>query len=126
MTLAYTENHAQRPKCSVGEALAATMPYKGTTIPSMAKEKVTLTLDAENLAALRSLVGPRSLSASVDAAVTAHVARLRHLAAVDEWLAEMERDHGPVPDETLEWAARVVDDWAAARAPGPMPPPPVR
>lgn len=79
----------------------------------MAKEKVTLTLDAENLAALRALVGSRSLSASVDDAVRAHVARLRHLAAVDEWLAELDREHGPVPPETLEWAARLVDDWAA-------------
>lgn len=77
----------------------------------MAKEKVTLTLDAGNMAALRSLVGRRSLSASVDAAVAAHVARLRHLAAVDEWLAELDREHGPVPEETLEWAARLVDDW---------------
>lgn len=33
-------------------------------------------------------------------------------------LAEMDRDHGPVPDETLEWAARLVDGWQAARAAG--------
>ncbi len=79
----------------------------------MAKEKVTLTLDAENLAALRALVGARSLSASVDDAVASHVARLRHLAAVDEWLAELDREHGSVPPETLEWAARLVDDWAS-------------
>jgi hypothetical protein len=78
----------------------------------MVKEKVTLTLDAENLAALRTLVGSRSLSATIDEAVAAHVARLRHLAAVDEWLADMEREHGPVPPETLEWAARIVGDWA--------------
>jgi hypothetical protein len=77
----------------------------------MAKEKVTLTLDADNLAALRSLVGRRSLSAAVDSAVAERVARLRHLAAVDEWLAELDREHGPVPVETLEWAARLVDDW---------------
>lgn len=80
----------------------------------MAKEKVTLTLDAENLAALRSLVGPRSLSAAVDAAIVERVARLRHLAAVDEWLAELDAEHGPVPPETLEWAARLVDDWESA------------
>lgn len=57
----------------------------------MAKEKLTLTLDAEQVAALRELVGARSLSAGVDAAVAAYVTRMRHLAAVEEWLAEMER-----------------------------------
>jgi hypothetical protein len=79
----------------------------------MAKEKVTLTLDAAQLAALRDLVGARSLSANVDAAVTAYVARLRHLQAVDEWLVELEREHGPAPVETLEWAARLVEQWEA-------------
>lgn len=79
----------------------------------MAKEKVTLTLDAEQVAALRDLVGARSLSAGVDAAVAAYVARMRHLSAVDEWLAEMERAHGPIPAPTVEWAARIVDTWAA-------------
>lgn len=78
----------------------------------MAKEKVTLTLDAGNLASLRSLVGPRSLSATVDHAIAAHVARMKHLAAVDEWLEELETQHGPVPPETLEWAGQLVDQWA--------------
>jgi hypothetical protein len=82
----------------------------------MAKEKVTLTLEALNLAALRSLVGARSLSASVDAAVAAHLERLTHLAAVDEWLEELEEAHGPVPTETLEWAARIVGDWSAKKS----------
>jgi hypothetical protein len=40
---------------------------------------------------------------------------MRHLAAVDEWLLEMERKHGPLPVESLEWAARVVEGWEAAR-----------
>lgn len=84
----------------------------------MAKEKVTLTLDAGRLGELRALVGGRSLSAAVDAAVAAYLARLRHLAAVDEWLVELEREHGPVPAETLEWAARLVDDWEATRPEG--------
>lgn len=78
----------------------------------MAKEKVTLTLDAGNLAALRSLVGSRSLSASVDRAIAVHVARAKHLAAVDEWLDELEQAHGPIPPETLDWAAQLVDTWA--------------
>jgi len=83
----------------------------------MPKEKVTLTLDAGNLAALRSLVGGRSLSAAIDSAVAERLARLRHLAAVDEWLGELDRAHGPVPQETLEWAARLVDEWDAKRRP---------
>lgn len=77
----------------------------------MAKEKVTLTLDRERLEELRSLVGARSLSAAVDQAVATHVARLRHLRAVDGWLAELEAAHGPVEPETLEWAARIVGRW---------------
>jgi hypothetical protein len=81
----------------------------------MAKEKVALTLNAENLAALRALVGPRSLSAAVDAAVAERLARLQHLAAVDEWMAELDQAHGPVPSETLEWAARLVEQWDAKR-----------
>jgi hypothetical protein len=81
------------------------------------KEKVTLTLDGAQLEELRSLAGARSLSASVDAAVAAYLAKLRHLSAVDDWLAEMEREHGPVPPETLEWAAQVIEDWDAGRKP---------
>lgn len=61
----------------------------------MAKEKVTLTLDAERLAALRARVGNRSLSAGVDAAITAYLDRLMHQAAVDEWLAQMQAQHAP-------------------------------
>lgn len=82
----------------------------------MAKEKVTLTLDGEQVEELRRLVGARSLSAAVDTAVGAYLARLRHLAAVDGWLAEMEREHGPIPNETLEWAAQLVERWDAERA----------
>jgi hypothetical protein len=82
----------------------------------MTKEKVTLTLDAQRMGELRSLVGPRSLSATVDAAVEAHLGRLRHLHAVDEWLADLEREHGPVPHETLEWAAQLIQRWSEARS----------
>jgi len=79
----------------------------------MAKEKVTLTLDADQLKELRRTVGARSLSAAVDSAVAAYLTRLRHLAAVDDWLVELERQHGPVPSETLEWAAQLVEQWDA-------------
>ena len=77
------------------------------------RAKVTLTLDTDQLEELRSLVDARSLSATIDQAVSAYLDRLRHLRAVDEWLAEMEAEHGPVATETLEWAARIVDDWTS-------------
>lgn len=82
----------------------------------MAKEKVTLTLDGDQLEELRRTVGARSLSAAVDSAVAAYLAHVRHLAAVDEWLVELEREHGPVPNETLEWAAQLVEQWDAGRS----------
>jgi hypothetical protein len=82
----------------------------------MSKEKVTLTLDADQLQQLRSLAGARSLSAAVDSAVTAYLAKWRHLRAVDEWLAEMERDFGPIPAEAEEWAAQEIERWQAGRA----------
>ena len=88
--------------------------YSHTT---MAKEKVTLTLDAGNVAELRSMVGPRSLSAVIDNAIAAHLQRLRHLAAVDEWLGEMEVAHGSVPVETLQWAAQTIDQWNSGQQP---------
>jgi len=81
----------------------------------MAKEKVTLTLDAVRLEELRRLAGARSLSAAVDGAVAAHLAKWRHLTAVDDWLAELERDHGPIPAETLEWAAQAAEAWETGR-----------
>lgn len=84
----------------------------------MSKEKVTLTLDSGQLDELRSLVGARSLSATVDTAVAAYLAKLRHLDAVDDWLAELERAHGPVPPETLEWAAQIVDEWSGSGSSG--------
>ena len=81
----------------------------------MAKEKVTVTLDAGRLAELRTLVGGRSLSAALDAALETHVRRLRHFAAVDGWLAEMDAEHGPVSAADLDRAEREVAQWAAAR-----------
>jgi hypothetical protein len=80
----------------------------------MAKGKVTLSLDTDSLQELREIVGARSLSAAVDDAVGVLVARLRHLAAVDKQLAELERAYGPTPPETLEWAAQIVERWESA------------
>jgi predicted transcriptional regulator len=84
----------------------------------MPKQKMTLTLDSEQVNQLRSIAGARSLSAAVDAAVKAYLERLRHLQAVDEWLVEMERSYGPVPTQNLEWAAKLVDDWMVRRSAG--------
>ena len=81
----------------------------------MPKQKLTLTLDSENVEQLRTIVGARSLSAAVDSAVQAYLSRLRHLQAVDEWLVEMERAHGPIPAQSLEWAASLVEDWETRR-----------
>jgi hypothetical protein len=78
----------------------------------MAKEKVTLTLDSATLAAMRKLVGNRSLSSEVQRAVAERVAKLKHLAALDDWLKELDAAHGPIPTETLDWAAKQVEDWA--------------
>lgn len=79
----------------------------------MPKEKVTLTLDSSTLAALRKLVGNRSLSAEVERAVSERVAKLRHLASVDELLQELEEAHGAIPADTLDWASKEVAAWAA-------------
>ena len=81
----------------------------------MPREKITLTLDSPSLQELRQAVGARSLSAAVDSAILAYLARLRHLSAVDEWLVELERQHGPVSPETLEWAAKLIQEWDAGR-----------
>jgi hypothetical protein len=77
----------------------------------VAKEKVTLTVDTAQLAELRQLVGARIMSSAVEHALAEYLAKARHFAAVDEWLAEMDRDDGPVPPETLEWARELVDKW---------------
>jgi predicted transcriptional regulator len=71
------------------------------------KEKVTLTVDTGQLEELRRLVGARSMSSTVELALADYLAKQRHLAAVDEWLAEMERDDGPIPQEYLDWADEV-------------------
>ena len=83
----------------------------------MAKEKVTLTVDVEQLAELRRLVGARSMSSAVEQALAEYLAKVRHFAAVDEWLAEMEREHGPIPQERVDWAAQVFRDWETDRRP---------
>jgi hypothetical protein len=82
----------------------------------MAKEKVTLTLNAAHLEELRQRVGARSLSATVDEAVRVYIDHMRHLEAVDDWLAELEATDGPISPEAREWAADVVGTWEAEQA----------
>ena len=83
----------------------------------MAKKKVTLTLDSTILTTLRKLVGGRSLSAEVERAVAERVDRLRHLSSVDDMLRELDEAHGPIPAETLDWAAKQVAAWASPSMP---------
>lgn len=80
----------------------------------MAKEKVTLTLDSEQLGELRRLIDARSLSSTVDEAVRAYLAHQRHLDAVDRWLDELEERFGPVDADAQTWAAGVMERWDAA------------
>ena len=88
----------------------------------MAKEKITLTIDTEQLAELRRLVGGRSISSSVEAALAEHLKRLRHFQAVDEWLAEMDAKWGLVPPAVQQKAQRIVDEWEAVQRSGSQPP----
>ncbi len=83
----------------------------------MAKEKVTLTLDADDVAELRHLVGARSLSAGVSDAVAARLVQLRHQIAIDNWLAELDGTHGPVPEHIRAWGVEQVERWAAKADP---------
>lgn len=80
----------------------------------MSKERFILTLDSKPLRALRRLVGARNLSAEVDTAIAAYIARQRHLAAV-------ERKHGigrklrGIPQGTLRSAKVFLDGRPSAR-----------
>jgi hypothetical protein len=80
---------------------------------AMGKEKVTMTLDTETLAALRRLVGPRGISAAVNAAVTDHVKKLEQFAKIDTALTKREATYGSIPQEALDWADRVWVDFEA-------------
>jgi hypothetical protein len=78
---------------------------------AMGKLKVTMTLDAETLAALRRLVGRRGLSAAVNDAVTVHVKKLEQFAKLDSALAQREATYGPIPQDALDWAGKVWADF---------------
>lgn len=80
---------------------------------AMGKAKVTMTLDAETLAALRRLVGPRGLSAAVNDAITDHVQKLAQFAKIDKALAQRNAKYGPIPQAALDWAEKVWVDFEA-------------
>ena len=82
----------------------------------MAKQKVTLRLDADQLAELRALIDPGSLSASVDEAISAHLTEVRHARSTDQWLQGLVDEHGPMPEEATDWAAGVFNEWQATKA----------
>jgi hypothetical protein len=65
-----------------------------------ASSQEEVTLDASEVEELRRVAGARSLSAAVNSAVAAYLAKWRHPTAVDDWLTDLECEHGPVPAET--------------------------
>lgn len=68
----------------------------------MAMTKVSVTLDEEIVVEARQRAGgPRRLSMYVNDALRLQLQRER----IDEFLAEAEREHGPVPEEALAEAA---------------------
>lgn len=75
----------------------------------MSKETITVVLDGELVAELRQLRDPQTLFATVEAVLKDRVQHLRHLVAVDEWLAEMETEDGPVSPGERAWAEAVFD-----------------
>lgn len=58
-------------------------------------ERVTATIDAETLAAIRRIAGPRGVSAFLQAAARERLARLEVLALLDD----LDRAHGAPSDE---------------------------
>ncbi len=70
---------------------------------------MSITLPAAQVTRIKERVGPRGFSAYVWEVLEREARR----EALLEWLAEIERQHGPIPDEVLE---RVRKEWPAAGA----------
>jgi Arc/MetJ family transcription regulator len=87
----------------------------GGRIVSMASEKVSITLDPAIVAEARRLAGDGGLSAFVNDVLRWHLQHLR----LRRYLAELDEEHGPVPDELREEAKREWDaiesSWTAER-----------
>lgn len=80
----------------------------------MAVEKVSVSLEQELVEATRLRVGGRGLSAYVNEALRRQLRR----DALAELLADLRREHGPVPDDYMEEVRRLwpaPDDAAKSR-----------
>lgn len=78
----------------------------GSSISAVAVSKVSVSLDESVLAEARERVGGRGLSSYVNAAVRRQLQHDR----VGEFLARMDAESGPVPNELLEEARRTWRD----------------
>jgi hypothetical protein len=79
-------------------------------IGGMPRTKVTVSLEPRIAAEARSRAGSDGLSSLVNDALRWYLQRLR----LDEWSADMEREHGPCSDEDREEAERAgrrVEAW---------------
>lgn len=74
----------------------------------MAKRKITVTVDEELIDSVRG--DERSLSAVVNAALGAEVARRERRAALTAMLDELDTRFGPVPDDVLAEAHAAFDE----------------
>lgn len=71
----------------------------------MRRSKVSITMEPELLEAAREEAGG-NLSAFVNEAVWKHL-RTEH---AKHWLADRERELGPIPEEAEEWAKRLFGE----------------
>jgi Arc/MetJ family transcription regulator len=84
-------------------------------IRAMASEKVSITLDPAIVAEARRMAGDGGLSAFVNDVLRWHLQHLR----LRRYLAELDEEFGPVPEELREEAKRewdaVESSWTAER-----------
>jgi hypothetical protein len=87
----------------------------GGRIAAMASEKVSITLDPAIVAEARRMAGDGGLSAFVNDVLRWHLQNLR----LRKYLAELDDEFGPVPEELREEAKREWDaiesSWTAER-----------
>jgi Arc/MetJ family transcription regulator len=87
----------------------------GGRIVAMASEKVSITLDPAIVAEARRVAGDGGLSAFVNDVLRRHLQNLR----LRRYLAELDQEFGPVPEELREEARREWDaiesSWTAER-----------
>ncbi|MYH95350.1 MAG: hypothetical protein F4129_02460 [Acidimicrobiia bacterium] len=70
----------------------------------MPKERVTITVEVDLLNHAKSVVQAgicRSVSEWIGQAMAEQLAKDDRLAALDEWIAEFEAEHGPITDEEI-------------------------